>query len=624
MTEFAGQLVPALAMALLHFLWQGAVVGLLAWLALVALRGARPQVRYVVACLALLVCAALPAWHVLDAIAAARAPASSQATVSVPEGGAWHVAMFLPDAGFSSTHATPAWIVALWAAGCAVLSLRMAMGLHWVRRLRKGGVPAAADWQTRIDALASRLGLAAVALRIVDAGDSPLTAGWWRPVVLLPAAVLARMPADLLEALLAHELAHVRRRDYLVNLLQGVVEVLLFYHPVVWWLSHRIRHERELVADDLAASALGDRRRMAVALAELDRIASPRSSFPRIHFAQAAHGGHLMSRIRQLVRPQRRSPGALLALPVLGLLATGATFYVHAGKVDALPVTPASLAQAVVVAANPSPVPLATPASDPGAAASTTAAPGTTAHADREDGYALVREGEDGFSMSGHSADSDAIGIASRAIDGDFLWFRRDGKAWIVSDADTVARARAAWQPMAPLEAQMRTLQGRMQPHSERMQALSARMQPLQAQAGTESTAMQAAGARMQELAGQMQEIAQEQAAFAQRMQAGDPQQLQSEMEALEARQQVLHEEMERHASTMEAEGRRIEASHAPMQALGREMEAAAKPMEAIGKEMEAVGARIEQVAKVADGEVRRIIDDAWARGLASPAPATQ
>ncbi|WP_202842224.1 M56 family metallopeptidase [Luteimonas saliphila] len=622
MNEFAAQLVPALAMALLHFLWQGALVGLLAWLALVALRGARPQVRYGVACLALLACAAVPAWYVFDAIANARAPALSHAAMTAQDGGTWRMAMPLPDAGLAATPATLSWIVALWAAGCALLSLRMAMGLLWVQRLREGGSPAATAWQTRMDALASRLGLRPVPLRIVDAGDSPATMGWWRPVVLLPAAVLARMPVDLLEALLAHELAHVRRRDYLVNLLQGVVEVLLFYHPVVWWLSHRIRQERELVADDLAAAALGDPRRMAVALAELDRIAMPRSSFPLVQFAQAAHGGHLMSRIRRLVRPERRSPGSLLALPVLVLLATGAAFYVHAGKVDALATTPASIAQAVAAAASPSPAPLPAPASDP--AAATDAARRTSARADREDGYALVREGEDGFSMSGHVADADAIGFASRAIDGDFLWFRRDGKAWIVSDTDTVARVRGAWQPMAPLQSQMRMLQGRMQPHSDRMQALSARMQPLQAQAGTESAEMRAAGAQMQVLSSRMQDIAQEQAALARRMQAGDPQRLQSEMEALDARQRALHREMDRHASILEAEGRRIEASHAPMQALAREMEAEAEPMEAIGKDMEALGARIEQAAKVADGKIRRIIDDAWARGLATPAPTAQ
>ena len=125
-----------------------------------------------------------------------------------------------------------------------------------------------AHWQARADVLARKLGLPrSVRVRLFD-GEAPLAIGWWRPVVLLPAALLTRMPAGLLEALLAHELAHIRRHDYIVNLLQAVVEALLFYHPVVWWLSRRIRHERELIADDLAAEALGDRRSLALALSD--------------------------------------------------------------------------------------------------------------------------------------------------------------------------------------------------------------------------------------------------------------------------------------------------------------------------------------------------------------------
>src|SRR5690606_35692653 len=158
-----------------------------------------------------------------------------------------------------------------------------------------------------------------VVLRMSEEGDSPVTAGWRRPVVLLPVALLARMPAELVEALIAHELAHIRRHDYLVNLLQGAVETLLFYHPVVWWLSRRIRIERELVADGLAAAALGEPRRLAVALSELDRQAGVRSLAPQTRYAPAAHGGHLMSRIRQLVRPQPRAIAKAAALPLIGL-----------------------------------------------------------------------------------------------------------------------------------------------------------------------------------------------------------------------------------------------------------------------------------------------------------------
>ena len=128
----------------------------------------------------------------------------------------------------------------------SLAGLRMAGGLWWVHRLRAS--PPCGDaqrWEVCVDRLAYRFGIRRrIAVRLTADGDSPLSVGWWKPMVLLPAAIAARMPEPLLEALIAHELAHIRRHDYLVNLLQGVVEALLFYHPVVWWLSHRIRIQR--------------------------------------------------------------------------------------------------------------------------------------------------------------------------------------------------------------------------------------------------------------------------------------------------------------------------------------------------------------------------------------------
>ena len=132
--------------------------------------------------------------------------------------------------------------------------MRLCLGLAWVGKLRRQAVAAPAVWQARLDALAQRMGLQRRPPLKLHAGlSSPVTVGFWRPVILLPAALLSGMPVALLEALLAHELAHVRRWDYLVNLLQSVAEALLFFHPVVWWLSARMRAEREQVADALAA-----------------------------------------------------------------------------------------------------------------------------------------------------------------------------------------------------------------------------------------------------------------------------------------------------------------------------------------------------------------------------------
>ncbi len=619
------ELVPALAMALLHFLWQGAAIGALAWLSLSLLRQARPQARYAVACAALSLCVLLPAWSVAHALAGMARDAMPPTALALDA--ATMPPVWLRDAG-QSPALSPAlpWIVALWACGACLLLLRMACGLAWLHRLRAGS-HADGRWQACVDHLAVRLRVGRrVALRVVDAGDSPVCAGWWRPVVLLPAAIAARLPAELLEALLAHELAHVRRHDYLVNLLQGAVEALLFYHPVVWWLSHRIRIERELVADDLAAAALGEPRRLAVALAELDRFDASPAPVHSPLFAHAARGGHLMSRIQQLVRPDRRAASGALVLPLIALAAAGVVFHAHARLADASSMV---VEQQVAAAATPRPSPV--PAADVVRAAAQPS-PSASARAaivrrGDDDGYALVRKGSDGFAISGTLDDADAVRAARDAIDADFLWFRRDGKAWVLRDADTVSRAQAAWRDVNALDGKMRALDARMRPHSERMETLGRRMDALSAEVGVESPEVGEASRRIEALSRQIQAAAQQQAALSvQQMQPGlddaRQRQLENEMREQQAKLESLERQMEAQSAAIEAASERMRARHEPMEALGREMEAAGKPMEAIGKEMEVLGGQIERRAAIAEVEIRRIIDDAYGRGLATPAPA--
>ena len=625
MNEWLAMLIPALATALLHFVWQGALVALLAWSALSLLRNARPQVRYAIACAALFACALLPFWNVWQALP--DAPDLWRAAGGFGAMDTGGVAGLLPGAGgavqkadWSLPDAASPWIVALWASGALLLSLRMACGAWWTQWLRRDARPESGRWQACVDRFAPLFLISRpVSVRLLDTGDTPMTIGVWRPVVLLPAAIVARMPAELLEALVAHELAHIRRHDYLVNLLQGAVEALLFYHPAVWWLSRRIRIERELVADDLAARVTGQPRQLAVALSELDRLASAAPAFPPTHHALAAHGGHLMSRIRQLLKPERRALGITALLPLIGVAAIGTAFYAHARLADA-PMSTANTSVTRIV--------------QPAALAATTAAPShALAMASRAGGadgpsYAFVRKGEDGFRMSGDLDDVDGIRAAQRAIDGDFIWFRRDGKAWVIRDQDTLARALAASRRVDPLDAEMRALDRQMRPHDERMQALGKQMEQLSAGIDGESPDMRAAAKRMEALARKMEALAREQMALvgpvAQASGDSERQQaLQARMDALQVRQEAVQRDMEREQAVMETAAAHLEARQQPMEALGREMEAAAKPMEDIGRDMEQVGKRLEREAGIADAEIRRLIDDAYARGLAMSAPTT-
>jgi D-alanyl-D-alanine endopeptidase (penicillin-binding protein 7) len=322
----AAVFIQAWGWALLNFVWQGLVVGAVAGLLLTLLRGAPARWRYAVCGLSLGVCLALPLLQCLD--------------INAAEGD------FTEELQPLAEH-LPA-LVGAWSLGAGLMALRMGLGLTWVARARRRSTPAPAEWQARLDALARRIGLRRpVSLRLLPELSGPIALGCWRPCVLMPAALLGRMPVDLLEALLAHELAHVRRWDYLANLLQTAVEALLFFHPVVWWLSARMRSERELVADAMSAEALGDSRRMALALHALSEI----HHTPAPGMALAAHGGQLLARIEHLLAPRPRATGWRLAVPAL-LIAT-TSFFVQAGSRNA-PDTP-PVAAAVPAGTAPMP-----------------------------------------------------------------------------------------------------------------------------------------------------------------------------------------------------------------------------------------------------------------------------
>jgi len=306
-------LVSQLGWVLLDFLWQGALIGCATAVLLTALRNARAESRYLVACSGLLLCLLWPACALVlrlnsdtDASAAALPLGQLFAAGAPAQPGSWLAAL----------QSSMGWVVGAWAFCAAALALRMALGLLWVKQAARSRATDA-QWQARLTGMARGFGITrAVRLRIVDGLASPVTAGWFKPVVLVPAALLSGMPAQLLEALLAHELAHVRRGDYLVNLVQSVIETLLFYHPAVWWISQRIRAEREHIADDLAARQIGEPQRLAQALSELEKL-----QFSTPSLAMAANGGDLMQRIKRLVRPDTQALNWKAAVPVLGLAA---------------------------------------------------------------------------------------------------------------------------------------------------------------------------------------------------------------------------------------------------------------------------------------------------------------
>jgi TonB family protein len=297
-------LVHALGWTLLHLCWQGAGVAAVLWCVLEALGGRASRARYAASCLALGLMIALPlATFAHLASDEYRLRAALDGPMAIDPGmtlvvGAGEMAANWPVRIAVALDRALPWILVAWFAGVIFFVGRLNVGLMVARRMRSMGTGAVpAELQQAFDALRRRLGVER-AVRLMHSAlvEAPTVIGWLRPVVLVPASCLTGLSTMQIEAVLAHELAHIRRHDYLVSVLQSVIETLLFYHPAVWWVSKQIRRERECCCDELAVAVSGDRLAYARALSLLEE----RRSF-NPEFALGANGGVLKMRIKRLL-----------------------------------------------------------------------------------------------------------------------------------------------------------------------------------------------------------------------------------------------------------------------------------------------------------------------------------
>jgi TonB family protein len=320
-------LVATLGWTLMHFLWQGAVAGVLFGVSLAAAGNASAQTRYRLAFTFLLLLAALPVatfiW--LSPNSAASALSAETIDQAAP---LLTVTLAAPALDWQ-TFIQP-WLplaVLIWAVGVAFMTGRLLIEWRNVRLLTRLDVsPLTSAWEHRVRRLIGSLGVR-TAVRALQSSrvHVPMVVGWLRPVILVPVSAMSGLTTWQLELILMHELAHVRRYDHLVNLLQVVIETLLFYHPVVRWVSRVMREEREHCCDDLVVSRSGDALAYARALTELAGVQTL-----SLQTSVASDGGQLLARIRRLVgvrRPPRVaahwSIGVMLAtvaVSVSGLL----------------------------------------------------------------------------------------------------------------------------------------------------------------------------------------------------------------------------------------------------------------------------------------------------------------
>jgi beta-lactamase regulating signal transducer with metallopeptidase domain len=327
----SGSTIEALGLTLLHSLWQGAAVALLLGIALFFLRKQSAALRYAVAVgsLALILGSALAtffmSWAPRQQV---QAQQSNNITIILPAASpanapGWQV--WLDDMVFYFREHAPI-IVSAWMLGVLLLSLKLIGGYLMAQRLKTYRVrPADSIFVARMKQLQHKLGIARP-VRLLESAlaSSPMTIGYWKPVVLMPIGMMAGLPVAQLEAILAHELAHIRRHDYVINLLQSLVEVVFFYHPATWWISNIIREEREHACDDMALLACGDSIAFAKALATVE---TGRFSMPKAVMAWMRQKSGLLFRIQRVLGregerqhlPERLVVASLLTLAVFSM-----------------------------------------------------------------------------------------------------------------------------------------------------------------------------------------------------------------------------------------------------------------------------------------------------------------
>jgi GWxTD domain-containing protein len=311
--------IHALGWTLLHFLWQGTAVAILLAGVLWLLSSRRPQWRYVAACGALVLMLVLPLatwWHLAGSPQSVVSAIPFESHAGRAFQGSWSGTPepWRDQVARELDQAVP-WVISIWFAGVMLLWSRLNIGLIAAWRMKSLATePATGELRLRLQKVSRRLGVAR-AIKLVNstAVEVPMVIGWLRPAILIPVGCLAGLSASQVEALLAHELAHIRRHDYLVNIFQSVVETLLFYHPAVWWISKQIRREREHCCDDWAISMSGDPLSYAKALSFL---AEHQASVPVV--ALGASGGSLATRIRRLLGG--KEPPAISRLAATTLL----------------------------------------------------------------------------------------------------------------------------------------------------------------------------------------------------------------------------------------------------------------------------------------------------------------
>ncbi len=302
-TILGDELINALGWTFVHSLWQGSLVALIMTAVLGKISSQQARKRYVIATLSLisvLLCSVItfvllyqqPVETVrgTDLFATAVTATADVATLSIY---AW-ISQFNP------------FLVSIWIMGVVFFALRFCFGLGYLQHLKSQTIVTSPEWQTSLDKIVHTLGYTR-SVRLAQSAliRIPVVTGYLKPVILFPVGIINQLHTDEVEAILAHEVAHLVRNDFVQNLVQSLIEMVFYYHPAVWWISAVVRSERENCCDDLAVQVCSNSFTYAKALVRLEDV-SYRA--PALALPFAGSKGHLLNRIKRILnQPQNKS-----------------------------------------------------------------------------------------------------------------------------------------------------------------------------------------------------------------------------------------------------------------------------------------------------------------------------
>ncbi|MFZ1808284.1 MAG: M56 family metallopeptidase [Cyclobacteriaceae bacterium] len=319
-----------LGWTLLHTVWQGALIFGLTKIVLSFISNRKASLRYIVNCIALLLIltSCITTFSYLTNASSTYSDPSFQiefATVSPSD-----IAPIMGNNSFwvklsSTINGNMIWIITVWLVGVLVFSARFIIGLFYIQQLKRRVLKVSNHWEQKVEKMAKQMGIThLVKLAASIHISKPIVVGYTKPIILFPLGLLSGLPTSQIETILLHELSHIKRHDFLVNLIQSVIEVILFFNPFVWIISETIRKEREHCCDDQVVRQGSSRIEYVKALAQLEEVNS--QSTPVLALALNKNKFHVFNRIKRIMEAStnqnqgKPKPFVLITLIIVGLL----------------------------------------------------------------------------------------------------------------------------------------------------------------------------------------------------------------------------------------------------------------------------------------------------------------